>query len=151
MLVLMSIVPRLRAESASVDDQKIAGWQSDIEHASEKGDYSAVQNVRMRLADYAAVIGRNDLAVRQYELILASRPGRADRVRYSIRLGKAGRQERPLIFFLYSWSFPSKSLLELRRPDRRRSSSHKLRSSYPRPVLSLRARHVRLECDGEYC
>ena len=64
------------------------GWQADIDRASEKGDFGTVQNVRMRLADYAAAVGHNDLAARQYELILASRPGRADRVRYSIRLGK---------------------------------------------------------------
>src|SRR5262249_26090503 len=67
---------------------KITHWLSDIDHASEKGDFEAVQIIRMRLADYAAVVGRNDLAARQYELILAARPGRADRVRYGKSLGK---------------------------------------------------------------
>ena len=42
----------------------------------------------MRLADYAAQVPRNDLAARQYELLLAASPGQADRVRYFKRLGK---------------------------------------------------------------
>src|SRR5258708_2591060 len=78
--------PRAFAENAA--DQQITRWLSEIDQSSEKGDFSTVQIVRMRLADYAASVGRYDLAARQYELLLAGRPGRADRVRYFKRLGK---------------------------------------------------------------
>ncbi len=86
MLVLFLAAPRAFAES--VEDQQISRWLSEIEDSSEKGNFDNVQIVRMRLADYAATVGRYDLAARQYELLLAARPGRADRVRYFTRLGK---------------------------------------------------------------
>src|SRR5258708_39498930 len=85
--LVLTILPRASAESA--EDQKITYLLSDIDHSSEKGDFETVQTLRMRLADYAASIGRYDLASRQYELLLAGRPGRSDRVRYFKRLGKA--------------------------------------------------------------
>src|SRR5690242_15964472 len=69
------------------EDQTVNRWLSEIDRSSEKGDFEAVQVVRARLADYAAAIGRYDLAARHYELLLAARPGRAERVRIFIRLG----------------------------------------------------------------
>src|SRR5258708_2355343 len=70
------------------EDPRITSLMSEIERESEGGNFEKVQTLRMRLADYAARITRNDLAARQYELLLAARPGRADRVRYFTRLGK---------------------------------------------------------------
>ena len=73
--ISLTISPWVFAES--VEDQQITHLLSDIDRSSEKGDFETVQIVRMRLADYAALIGRYDLACRQYELMLAARPGRA--------------------------------------------------------------------------
>ncbi len=75
----------VRAESP--DDQKITRFLAAIDRASEGGDFSSLQTLRMQLADFAGLIGRYDLASRQYEMLLAGRPGRADRVRYFTRLG----------------------------------------------------------------
>src|SRR5258706_1879748 len=69
------------------EDQKITSWLAIIDRSSEKGDFDAVQDVRAKLADYAAATGRYDLAARQYELLLASRPGRAERVKLFTKLG----------------------------------------------------------------
>src|SRR6266581_2262656 len=44
------------AESA--EDPKIARSFADINHSSENGDFDMVQTLRMKLADYAAGIGR---------------------------------------------------------------------------------------------
>jgi tetratricopeptide (TPR) repeat protein len=85
LMIVLTMQPRAFAEGA--EDQKITHWLSDINHASEKGDFDTVQSLRMNLADYAADIGQYDLAAAQYELLLAGRPRRADRVRYFTRLG----------------------------------------------------------------
>src|SRR5882762_5995526 len=84
MLFLCS-APQAFAEST--EDQKITHWLSDIDQSSDNGDFGAVQEIRARLADYAAGIGRYDLAARQYELLLAARPGRVERVKISTKLG----------------------------------------------------------------
>ena len=70
------------------EDQKIESLLSRIDRSSEKGDLGTVQNLREKLADYAAGTGRYDLAARQYELLLATRPGRKERVRLFTRLGQ---------------------------------------------------------------
>ena len=59
-----------------------------IDRSSEKGDFGTVQDLREKLADYAAGTGRYDLAARQYELLLATRPGRKERIRFFTRLGQ---------------------------------------------------------------
>jgi tetratricopeptide (TPR) repeat protein len=69
-------------------DPKIEDWLKKIDHYSEKGDLGTVQELRAKLADYAAAAGRYDLAEGQYELLLATRPGRSDRVRFFTQLGK---------------------------------------------------------------
>ena len=70
-------------------DVNITQMLADIEGASERGDFEKVQILRMRLADHSAKIGQHELAVRQYDLLLAGRPGKADRVRYCKRLGNS--------------------------------------------------------------
>lgn len=72
---------------ADKEDPKIAQLINDIDQASEKGDYSRIQLLRSRLADYAADVKRYDFATQQYELLLAGRPRKADRIRYFVRLG----------------------------------------------------------------
>jgi len=76
------------APSAIPEDLKIEGLLTRIDRSSEKGDFSEVQELRVKLADYAASVHRYDLATGQYELLLASRPGRKDRVRFFTQLGK---------------------------------------------------------------
>jgi tetratricopeptide (TPR) repeat protein len=85
MTFLLLASPHAFAESN--EDQKITRWLSDIDRSSEKGDFNVVQDLRGKLADYAAATGRYDLAARQYELLLASRPGRAERVKIFTKLG----------------------------------------------------------------
>jgi len=69
-------------------DPKIEDYLKRIDRYSEKGDFDTVLNVRTKLADYAATTGHYDVAERQYELLLATRPGRRDRVRFFTQLGK---------------------------------------------------------------
>jgi len=71
-----------------VEDQKIEGLLSRIDRSSEKGDLGTVQDLRGKLADYAAGTGRYDLAARQYELLLATRPRRKERVQFFTHLGR---------------------------------------------------------------
>ena len=87
MTILLSVLLAPRAPAESSEDQRITTWLSDIDRSSEKGDYGAVQQLRGKLADYAAAVGRYDLAARQYELTLSSRPRRAERVKISTKLG----------------------------------------------------------------
>jgi tetratricopeptide (TPR) repeat protein len=72
---------------ALAEDSKIAQWINQIDRSSESGDFNAVQAIRMKMADYAAQEGRYDFAAGQYELLLAARPGRAERVRVFTKLG----------------------------------------------------------------
>ncbi len=85
MTVLFFASRCLFAESA--EDPKVARWLADIDHYAEKGDFAVIQDLREKLADYAAVIGRYDLAARQYELLLAARPRRVERVKICKKLG----------------------------------------------------------------
>src|SRR5205823_13628385 len=62
--------------------------QQEIDEASEQGKFSYVQKLRLDLAEHFAATGDYADAARQYELILASRPGRSQRVKYFIELGK---------------------------------------------------------------
>jgi len=78
----------LSAAESAPEDQKIEGWLNRIDRLSEKGDFDAVLDLRTQLADYAAGTGRYNLAARQYELLLATRPRRRDRVRFFTQLGK---------------------------------------------------------------
>jgi tetratricopeptide (TPR) repeat protein len=75
------------AAAETPDDQKITHWLVDIDRSSEKGDFDTVQDLRAKLADYAAATGRYEVAAKQYELLLASRPGRAERVKLFTKLG----------------------------------------------------------------
>jgi tetratricopeptide (TPR) repeat protein len=76
----------MRAESP--EDQHISAALVDINRASERGEFDVVQTRRLKLGDYAAGIGRYDIAIRQYELVLATRPSRSERVKYFTQVGK---------------------------------------------------------------
>jgi tetratricopeptide (TPR) repeat protein len=82
------ISPALWADGPSPVDPKIDGWLAQIDRSSEKGDIDTVLDLRTKLADYAASQGLSDLAARQYELLLATRPGKRSRVRFYTQLGK---------------------------------------------------------------
>src|SRR5688572_30261239 len=83
---LFSVTPRIYG-AESPEDRAINQLLAELDRASEKGDFSKVQLLRMRTADFAVSVGRYELAVRLYEVLLAARPRKADRVRYNIRLG----------------------------------------------------------------
>lgn len=70
-------------------DLKVVEWISKIEKLSERGDLSAVRHERQDLAEYAFSAGHFDVAARQFELLLAARPRKAERVKLSTRLGHA--------------------------------------------------------------
>ncbi len=74
--------------SGAVVDEKTVRLEQKIEHASELGAYSEVQELRVELARYSANLGHYVEAARQYELLLASRPSRRERVKFFIELGK---------------------------------------------------------------
>lgn len=66
----------------------IAHLQRQIDRASEEGNYTQMQALRLDLARYYAATGDYGLAARQYELLLASRPSKRERVDFFIQLGK---------------------------------------------------------------
>ena len=89
LVILFSVMSGISILYASGPDTdpKIAGLQARIDQLSEKGDYATVFQLRKQLADYAAGNGKYELAARQYELLLASRPPRAERVKLFTKLG----------------------------------------------------------------
>ena len=80
------IAARVHAEGSA--DAKISTALTEINAASERGDFGEVQTQRTKLGEYAGSVGQFELAARQYELLLAARPGRSDRVRFSTKLGR---------------------------------------------------------------
>src|SRR4051812_23059135 len=68
--------------------------EREIDRASEQGKYSSVQALRLELAQHYAAKGAYARAARQYELLLASRPSRSERVSYFIELGKMRDADR---------------------------------------------------------
>jgi tetratricopeptide (TPR) repeat protein len=79
---------RAGAPVAGTAEEVTHRLQHSIDVASERGNYSQLQSLRLELAQHYAAIGSFALAARQYELLLASRPGRHERVDFSIELGK---------------------------------------------------------------
>lgn len=73
---------------ADIQDPKAIRLEAQIEKASEQGSFSLVQDLRLRLAKILETAGRYADAAAQYELLLASRPPKRERVKYFIQLGK---------------------------------------------------------------
>jgi tetratricopeptide (TPR) repeat protein len=78
--------PALAAEPTK--KERIRGWQEAIDRASEAGETARVNALRRELAHYAEGVGEYVQAARQYELLLALRPPRRERVRLFVQLGK---------------------------------------------------------------
>src|SRR5580692_6128266 len=76
------------APVAGTPEEITSRLQQAIDRASEQGNYQHVQALRLELAQHYAGTGSYALAARQYELLLASRPSRNERVSFSIELGK---------------------------------------------------------------
>jgi tetratricopeptide (TPR) repeat protein len=68
--------------------------QREIDHASEQGNSTHVQTLRVQLAKYYGSLQAYALAARQYELILASRPPRRERVDFFVELGRMRDADR---------------------------------------------------------
>jgi len=73
---------------AGTPEETTSRLQRAIDRASEQGNYQHVQSLRLELAEHYAGTGAYALAARQYELLLASRPSRRERVAFFIELGK---------------------------------------------------------------
>jgi tetratricopeptide (TPR) repeat protein len=86
MMMFLLIASTVHAEVK--EDPRINGLITNMDRASEKGDFSTVQTLRSQLADYEAQVGRYDLAAGQYELLLAARPSRKERIHFYTQLGK---------------------------------------------------------------
>lgn len=84
-LIVVVLSGVLRAET---DAQVIDRMQRSMNTASELGNFSRVQALRLQLAEFCARSGDYALAARQYELLLASRPPKVERVRYFVQLGR---------------------------------------------------------------
>lgn len=79
----------VRLEAAvSVQDPVTARLEAQIRAASESGRLREVALKRQELAAHAYALGAWEEAERQYELLLASRPPRRERVLYFTELGK---------------------------------------------------------------
>lgn len=78
----------LRAETLQ---QRLDGLQHGIDSASELGRFDRVQALRLDLAREAAGAKRYALAARQYELLLAARPGKRERVKLFVELARMRR------------------------------------------------------------
>jgi tetratricopeptide (TPR) repeat protein len=87
-LVGFSKAPTGAAAVAGTTEDISARLQRSIDKASERGQYRAVQDLRLELAEHYKRQSAYAFAARQYELLLASRPSRRERVSYSIELGK---------------------------------------------------------------
>src|SRR5690348_3909565 len=85
-ILLTAITAPSRA--AETPWERIRRLEGSINRASERGDFARVQSLRLELAQHTAGIGEYALAARQYELLLASRPRKFERVRYFIELGR---------------------------------------------------------------
>jgi tetratricopeptide (TPR) repeat protein len=76
------------APVAGTAEEIVSRLQHAIDRASEQGNYSHMQALRLELAQHYTDTREYGLAARQYELLLASRPARHERVRYFVELGK---------------------------------------------------------------
>ena len=74
--------------AAIAGDPKAATLEESITKASEQGHFEEVEVLRLQLADRYADLHRIPEAISEYELLLASRPSKAKRVRYFTRLGQ---------------------------------------------------------------
>src|SRR5262249_26539688 len=68
--------------------------QREIDRASEQGNTTHVQTLRVQLAKQYGSIQQYALAARQYELILAARPSRHERVDFFVELGRMRDADR---------------------------------------------------------
>jgi tetratricopeptide (TPR) repeat protein len=73
---------------AGSSDDVIRRLERDIDRASERGRSKEIQSLREQLAKNYIAQSQYGLAARQYELLLASRPSRRDRIQYNIALGQ---------------------------------------------------------------
>ena len=70
------------APVAGTPEEIVSRLQQAIDRASEQGNYQRVQTLRLELAQHYVSTSAYALAARQYELLLASRPSRKERVAF---------------------------------------------------------------------
>src|SRR5438445_654329 len=76
------------ARAAIALDPKADALEKSIDKASEQGRIDQVEAFRLELAERYVTLNNIPEAIREYELLLASRPSKAKRVRYFTRLGQ---------------------------------------------------------------
>jgi tetratricopeptide (TPR) repeat protein len=85
----MNLAPAMAAAPVAGTVEEITvRLQRSIDRASERGNYRQVQALRLELAQRYGAAGAYAQAARQYELLLASRPSKRDRVNYFVELGR---------------------------------------------------------------
>jgi tetratricopeptide (TPR) repeat protein len=84
----VAVYPLGAVEVAGTFEESASRLERGIDQASEQGNYERVQTLRLELAERCAAAQRYAEAARQYELLLASRPSRRQRVEMFIQLGK---------------------------------------------------------------
>jgi len=87
-VICLAAAAAAAAPMAGTREEVTLRLERAIDRASEQGNYRHVQTLRLELAEHLSSMGSYAAAARQYELLLASRPSRRDRVRYFIELGK---------------------------------------------------------------
>src|SRR5258708_7790397 len=73
---------------AQTQDEKAMRLEDRIEKASERGSFSLVLELRLQLAEHLESTGHYADAAREYQLLLATRPPKHERVRLFVQLGR---------------------------------------------------------------
>lgn len=88
-LLGLAVLPaRAATLVAGTFEEGVSRLEQAISRASERGDFPLVQSLRLDLAKRYAGAQRYVEAARQYELVLASRPSRRQRVELFVALGR---------------------------------------------------------------
>lgn len=92
LFVIVASVALIRSGwAAETIQQRLDRLQRGIDVASELGRIDRAKSLREELAEEARRAGNFVVAARQYELLLASRPGKRDRIRLFVELGRMRR------------------------------------------------------------
>lgn len=85
---VVAIMLGMSVVGGAAERPRIGELELSIRRASEAGKFSQVQALHKEAAEYCAEALDYACAVKHYELLLAGRPGRRERVGYFLQLGK---------------------------------------------------------------
>lgn len=126
-----------RAETVQ---QRMDRLERGIDIASELGRFDRVQFLRRELASEAARAGSTALAARQYELLLASRPPKRERVKLFVELARMRRTQQ-------NYAGAISAYQDARHDDRDNWDANlELAQTYAQLDLNVNARDTYLFC-----